>query len=104
MTEPNKSDKREKYRNAWEEARELVWHHRRRLALGLALMLISRLAGMVLPASSKYLIDEVIGKGRRELLMPLALGVAAATIVDAASSFALSQVLEIGRASCRERV
>ena len=44
---------------AWREARELVWAHRRRLALGLALMLVSRLAGLVLPASSKYLIDDV---------------------------------------------
>jgi len=87
--------KRPNLKNAWEEARELVWLHRKRLALGLALMLISRLAGMVLPASSKYLIDEVIGNGRRELIMPLALGVAAATLVDAACSFALSQVLGV---------
>lgn len=38
---------------AWREARELVWIHRRRLGIGLALMLISRLSGLVLPASSK---------------------------------------------------
>ena len=44
--------------DAWREARELLWAHRRRLTLGLALMLVSRLAGLVLPASSKYLIDE----------------------------------------------
>jgi hypothetical protein len=37
---------------AWREARELVWTHRRRLGLGLVLMLISRLAGLVQPASS----------------------------------------------------
>ena len=36
---------------AWREARELVWTHRRRLIIGLALMLVSRLAGLVLPAS-----------------------------------------------------
>ncbi len=35
---------------AWRESRELVWVHRRRLAIGLALMMISRLAGIVLPA------------------------------------------------------
>ena len=49
---------------AWREARELVWTHRRRLLLGLVLMLVSRLAGLVLPASSKFLIDDVIYKGR----------------------------------------
>ena len=90
-----KPKKRPNLQNAWQEARELVWQHRKRLALGLLLMLISRLAGMVLPASSKYLIDEVVGKGRRELIGPLALGVAVATVVDAASSFALSQVLGV---------
>ena len=45
---------------AWREARALVWAHRRRLTLGLALMLVSRLAGLVLPASSKCLIDDVL--------------------------------------------
>jgi len=47
---------------AWREARELIWAHRRRLGIGLVLMLVSRSAGLVLPASSKWLIDEVIGK------------------------------------------
>ena len=53
---------------AWREFRELVWVHRRRLSIGLTLMMISRLAGIVLPALSKYVIDDVIGKGRHELL------------------------------------
>ncbi len=78
--------------NAWAEARELVWVHRGRLALGLGLMLVNRLAGLVLPASSKFLIDDVIGRGRAELLVPLALAAGAATLVDAATAFALSQV------------
>jgi ABC-type multidrug transport system fused ATPase/permease subunit len=81
--------------NAWAEARELVWAHRGRLALGIVLMLVNRLAGLVLPASSKFLIDDVIGKGRAELLMPLALAAGAATLVDATTAFALSQVLGV---------
>jgi ABC-type multidrug transport system fused ATPase/permease subunit len=81
--------------NAWDEARELVWAHRARLALGLALMLINRLAGLVLPATSKYLIDEVVTKHRGELLMPLALAAGGATLVEAGTSFALSQVLGV---------
>ena len=52
----------------WREARDLIWAHRRRLALGLALMLVNRLAGLVLPATSKYLIDDVVGKQRGDLL------------------------------------
>ena len=47
---------------AWEEARALVWTHRHRLALGLVLMVVNRLAGLVLPATSKYLMDDVIGQ------------------------------------------
>jgi ABC-type multidrug transport system fused ATPase/permease subunit len=81
--------------NAWAEARELVWAHRARLAFGLVLMLINRLAGLVLPASSKILIDDVIGRQRADLLMPLAVAAGAATLVDAATTFALSQVLGV---------
>ena len=92
MTEPKKKPD---LKSAWQEARQLIWQHRKRLALGLVLMLVSRLAGLVLPASSKYLIDEVIGNARQDLLMPLALAVAAATLVDAGCSFALSQVLGV---------
>ncbi len=80
---------------AWREARELVWAHRRRLSLGLFLMLISRVAGLVLPASSKWLIDEVIGKNRTDLLMPIALATGAATFVQAVTSFVLSQTLGV---------
>jgi subfamily B ATP-binding cassette protein MsbA len=80
---------------AWREARELVWAHRRRLGTGLGLMLASRLAGLVLPASSKWLIDEVLGNGRTDLLMPIALAAGAATLVQAVTSFGLSQILGV---------
>src|SRR5687768_13013665 len=80
---------------AWRDARELIWAHRSRLALGMALMLVNRLVGLVLPASSKYLIDEVIIKQRGELLMTLALVAGAATVVQAVTSFTLSQVLGV---------
>ena len=80
---------------AWKQARELMWARRGRLSLGLALMLVNRLSGLVLPATSKYLIDDVIGKQRANLLIPLALVAGAATLVQAVSSFALSQVLGV---------
>ena len=80
---------------AWEEARGLIWIHRKRLALGLLLMLINRLAGFVLPASTKYLMDDVVAKGHWDLLPKLAMAVGAAAIVDAISSFANSQILGV---------
>ena len=80
---------------AWQEAKTLVWARRGRLAVGLALMLVNRLAGLVLPATSKWLVDDVIGKQRADLLMPLAFAAGAATLVQAVTSFALSQVLGV---------
>jgi subfamily B ATP-binding cassette protein MsbA len=83
------------YSNAWREARQLIWHHRRRLLLGLGLMLVNRLAGLVLPTSSKYLIDHVIGERRVDLLGTIALAAGAATLIQAITSFGLSQILGV---------
>jgi subfamily B ATP-binding cassette protein MsbA len=58
-------------------------------------MLVSRLAGLVLPASSKYLIDDVLGDNRVDLLPILALAAGSATLVQAVTSFALSQILGV---------
>jgi subfamily B ATP-binding cassette protein MsbA len=80
---------------AWQEAKALIWARRGRLGLGLVLMLVNRLSGLVLPATSKYLIDDVVGKGRAELLLPLAFAAGAATLVQAVTSFILSQLLGV---------
>jgi len=82
-------------RRAWAEARSLLREHRGSLAIGMALMLVNRVAGLVLPWTSKFLIDDVIGKHRSTMLTPLALAAGGATIVQAVSSFSLSQVVSI---------
>ncbi|NNE68226.1 MAG: ABC transporter ATP-binding protein [Pyrinomonadaceae bacterium] len=87
--------KKSKAFSVWREARELVWEHRNRLALGGVLMLVSRLAGLVLPASSKYFIDEILVKERFELLKWIALAIGVATIIQAITSFALTQILGV---------
>lgn len=81
--------------DAWREARQLAWEHRRHLAIGFILMLISKLAGLVVPLSPRFLIDDVIGAGRGDLLLPLAAAVGAATVIQGVTSFLLSQVVSV---------
>lgn len=90
-----KEKSRIQFSTAWREARQLAWEHRRHLAIGFVLMVIGRVAGLVLPLSPQFLIDDVIGKGRTELLLPLAAVVAGATVVQGLTTFALSQVVSI---------
>ncbi len=94
--------------DAWREARKLIAAHKSRLTLGLGLMLVSRAAGLVLPASSKVLIDDVMGKHRVDLLPWIAFAVGGATIVQAITSFVLSQLLGVAAqraiADMRKRV
>jgi subfamily B ATP-binding cassette protein MsbA len=71
----------------------LVRPRRAALALGFVLMAINRVAGLILPASTKFLVDDVIGKRHIHLLVPLVLAVVAATAVQGISSFSLTQLL-----------
>src|SRR5688572_32827151 len=80
---------------AWREARELVWTHRRRLTIGLSLMLVSRIASMAAPLAPQFFIDEVVTNKRVELLTPIVLVVLGATAVQAVTSFVLSQILGV---------
>jgi subfamily B ATP-binding cassette protein MsbA len=80
---------------AWEEARRLIWTHRRRLALGLFVMIVNRLSSLVLPATSKFLMDNVVTQGQWDLLPVLALAAAGATLVGAVTAFANSQILGV---------
>ena len=97
MTPPAKDPKKPKFdsKRAWAEARALIWTYRRSVGIGMGLMLISRAAGLVLPASSKYLIDEVLGKRNAELLPKIAIAAFIATVIQAITSYALSQVVSV---------
>jgi subfamily B ATP-binding cassette protein MsbA len=85
----------ERSARAWRELRLLLRRHRSYVAAGIVLTLVSRLAGLVLPASSKYFIDHVLVERRTNLLVPLAAVVLAATMVQAATGYALARVLGV---------
>lgn len=96
MTGPEpKKKKKITFSLAWRESRELIWKYRGRIALGFLIMVVNQLASLVLPASSKLLIDDVLTQGKRELLTPIALAVLGATVVQAITSFGLVRVLGI---------
>lgn len=63
------------------------------LALGLVLMVINRVSGFVLPASTKFLIDDVINKHHIAGLRQLVGIVLLATVVQGITSFSLTQLL-----------
>jgi ATP-binding cassette, subfamily B, putative efflux pump len=94
-TPPARPPKKTITPGAWQEARALVYAHRRRLSLGLALLLINRIAGLVLPSSPKWVIDRVITQHHPELLWPLAIAAGVATLIQAATGFGLSQILGV---------
>ena len=96
-TEPaSRSDDRprsERIRALLPDIWSLVRPRRGILLFGLLLMAVNRVSGLALPASTKFLVDDVIGRKQVELLLPLVLGVLAATLVQGITSFALTQVL-----------
>ena len=91
------ASKKPKYdtKRAWGEARALLWEHRQSVAIGLLLMIVSRAAGFVLPASTKFLIDNVLTQKNASLLGPIAIAIAVSTLINAISSYALSQVVSV---------
>jgi ABC-type multidrug transport system fused ATPase/permease subunit len=74
-----------------------IWallHPRRgMLLLGLGLVAINRVAGLILPGSSKYLFDNVLDKHETKLLLPIVLAVVGATLLQGITSFTLTQLL-----------
>ena len=91
MTERDRYDAITAGRLAWQVLRR----HRGALVFGVLLMLVARAAALLLPASTKFIYDDVITRGRSELLIPLAGGVLAITLLLAATSYLLTLVLSV---------
>ena len=77
----------------WRDLRDLIWPRRKLFIFGLVLTFINRGASLVLPGSTKFLIDDVVQKRRQELLIPIAVAVGVAVLVQAVTSYTLIQLL-----------
>ena len=88
-TTKKKTDLKKVLPEVWKLIRPRRWL----LLSGLFLMAINRVAGLVLPASTKYLIDTVLRQHHAEKLMPLVGVVFTATAIQAVTSFSLTQLL-----------
>jgi ABC-type multidrug transport system fused ATPase/permease subunit len=94
--DPGATSKLKKNKNAWKNLPHvwaLIKPRRGILASGLLLMAVNRVSGLILPASTKYLVDDVIGKHHIRLLTPIVLAVLAATVIQGLTSFTLTQLL-----------
>ncbi len=83
----------EQLRDVWPDILALVRPRWKILLGGMILMVINRVSGLVLPYSTKFLIDEVLSQRKQEMLLPLLAAVVSATLVQGATSFSLTQLL-----------
>ncbi|MEE2900499.1 MAG: ABC transporter ATP-binding protein [Gemmatimonadota bacterium] len=94
MSEPKKKKKvtRASLKSAFQE---FIWPRRKLISLGLVLILINRISGLVLPASTRPLIDDVLANGDRSRLWVLLGGVLVAVIIQSATSYALTMLMSV---------
>jgi len=73
----------------------IIWPRRGILLVGLVLIIISRLSGLVLPAATQYLMDDVIAKGDLEMLKMLLIAISVSILVQSVTSYVLTQILSV---------
>ncbi len=95
----NASDPKKKSKPSMKTIRKafltIVWPRRKLMLLGLILIVISRVAGLVLPGSTKYLLDKVVPHRDLHALGLLLLAVGAAVVVQSVTSYALTRLLAV---------
>jgi subfamily B ATP-binding cassette protein MsbA len=75
--------------------REIILPRKSLLMLGLVLIIVNRLSGLVLPGSTKYLVDEVIVKSDYKMLYLILTAVGLAVTIQAVTSFVLTRLLSV---------
>jgi subfamily B ATP-binding cassette protein MsbA len=93
-SDPSKRKPRlQQLRGAWPDLWALVRARRSLLSFGLLLLLVNRLAGLALPGAAGVLMDRIVKPRDTQLLVPLVLGLIGATVIQAITSYALTQLL-----------
>jgi subfamily B ATP-binding cassette protein MsbA len=92
-TEAKKSGQKKPSFKALPEIWQLIRPRRGLLAIGFLLMVINRVSGLVLPYSTKFLVDNVITKRQMQLLPWIVGGVLSATLIQGLTSYTLTQTL-----------
>jgi subfamily B ATP-binding cassette protein MsbA len=73
----------------------IIWPRKKTLFIGLILIVISRLASLILPGASKFLMDDVVVNKDMHMLKLLLLAVTGAIVVQAVTSFLLTRILSV---------
>jgi len=92
---PHKTKKKASLTTVKHAFRTIIWPRRRLLLLGFVLIIVNRLAGLALPAASKFVIDDAIVEGDTSLLHWLLTGIALAVVIQATTSFFLTRLLSV---------
>jgi ABC-type multidrug transport system fused ATPase/permease subunit len=75
--------------------RTIIWPRRGPLLIGLLLIILSRMAALVLPGASRYLLDDVVPNKDYQLLYTILIVVFVAILTQALSSFLLTRILSV---------
>jgi subfamily B ATP-binding cassette protein MsbA len=75
--------------------KHIIWPRRKTIFIGLALILLTRPAGLVLPWATKFLLDDVVTEGNLEMLKLLLVAISGALIIQAVGSFLLTRILSV---------
>ncbi len=73
----------------------IIWPRKNIIFVGLILIVISRLAGLVLPGATKFLMDDVIDKGDMHMLKVILAAVAGSILIQSVTSYLLTKILSV---------
>jgi ABC-type multidrug transport system fused ATPase/permease subunit len=80
-------------KKVWPEVKKLMQPRIGLLVVSVLIMIVNRACGLVLPASTRYLIDDVMRQHHVELLPKIIGAVLVATITQGITSYLLTQIL-----------